>query len=105
VGHADGCRAAQQLLGESRWDLLILGNFMPDGKGVAFLPIVRRDFSTAKVLVTSAWAEMQNALDVIRAGARGFLMKRLLSSREMQIFFKLAVGMKTSVICLSPRST
>lgn len=57
------------------WDLLILDIHMPDRSGLDILRHVRSAHMETKVLVLSGLSEQQYALNVLRAGAQGYLPK------------------------------
>src|SRR6185295_16032242 len=62
-------------LREERWDLLILDIGMPDPSGLDILRHVRSGFPDTKVLILSGFPERQYAINMLRAGAHGFLGK------------------------------
>ena len=68
----------QQTLDKLRlgpWDLLILDINMPDRSGLDILKHVRAGFPETRVLMLSGFPERQYALNVLRAGASGYLAK------------------------------
>ncbi len=71
---ADGADALAQLRA-SDWDLLILDIALPDRTGIDVLRHVRAEHEATRVLVISGYPERQFALNVIRAGAAGYLAK------------------------------
>src|SRR5258708_39699690 len=58
-----------------KWDLLLLDINMPDRSGLDVLRQVRSTHPETRVLVLSGFPERQYALNVLRAGASGFLSK------------------------------
>lgn len=58
-----------------QWDLLLLDINMPDRSGLDILRHVRSTHPETKVLVLSGFPERQYAVNVLRAGASGFLSK------------------------------
>jgi DNA-binding NarL/FixJ family response regulator len=75
VGEAASGTATLDLLRESRWDLLILDINMPDRGGIDILKQIRVTYPNTKVLIVSGLPERQYAVNVIKAGASGFLSK------------------------------
>ena len=75
IGEAASGNEALQCLRSSRWDLIILDINMPDRSGLDILRHVRASYSETKVLVVSAFPERQYAINVIKAGASGYLSK------------------------------
>jgi DNA-binding NarL/FixJ family response regulator len=64
----------RQLDGAS-WDLLLLDINLPDRSGLDVLRLVRDSHPEIRVLVLSGYPEKQYALNVLRAGASGYLPK------------------------------
>jgi DNA-binding NarL/FixJ family response regulator len=75
IGEAATGSAALEELRKRRWDLLILDLNMPDRSGIDILSHLRASGSDVRVLVLSGYPERQYALNVLRAGARGYLAK------------------------------
>jgi DNA-binding NarL/FixJ family response regulator len=75
IGEAASGTATLDLLRESRWDLLILDINMPDRGGIDILKQIRVTHPNTKVLIVSGLPERQYAVNVIKAGASGFLSK------------------------------
>jgi DNA-binding NarL/FixJ family response regulator len=75
IGEASTGREALEALRAGRWDLLILDINMPDRSGLDILSHIRAAGFATRVLVMSGLPERQYALNVLRAGARGYLSK------------------------------
>lgn len=75
IGEAASVGQTLEMLRQGAWDLVILDIGMPDGSGLDVLRQVRADHPGTKVLVLSGYPERQYAVNVLRAGARGFLAK------------------------------
>jgi len=75
IGEASTGREALEALRAGRWDLLILDINMPDRSGLDILSHIRAAGYNTRVLVMSGLPERQYALNVLRAGARGYLSK------------------------------
>ena len=75
IGEATTGREAIEALRDGRWDLMILDINMPDRSGLDILSQVRAAGYRTRVLVMSGLPERQYALNVMRAGARGYLSK------------------------------
>jgi len=75
IGDASTGREALEALRSGRWDLLILDINMPDRSGLDILSHIRAAGYSTRVLVMSGLPERQYALNVLRAGARGYLSK------------------------------
>jgi two-component system, NarL family, invasion response regulator UvrY len=75
IGEAASGAETLQGLRDRQWDLVILDINMPDGNGIDTLRKIRLEHPNAKVLVVSGYAENQYAVNVLRAGAAGYLAK------------------------------
>jgi two-component system, NarL family, invasion response regulator UvrY len=64
-----------QHLRTGRWDLVILDINMPDRSGIDILRHIRAGHPDTRVLIISGFAEKQYAINVLRAGALGFIAK------------------------------
>jgi two-component system invasion response regulator UvrY len=64
-----------QRLRSGQWDLVILDINMPDRSGLDILRHIRSGYPNTRVLVVSGFAEKQYAINVLRAGAAGYLGK------------------------------
>ncbi len=62
-------------LQRDEWDLLVLDINMPDRSGLDILRHVRSGHPGTRVLVLSGYPERQYALNVLRAGASGYIAK------------------------------
>jgi len=69
-----GAQTLQELR-EGNWDLVILDINMPDRSGIDILRHIRSGYPNTRVLVMSGFAEKQYAINVLRAGASGYLAK------------------------------
>lgn len=75
IGEAATGSATLDQLRASGWDLLLLDINMPDRSGLDILRQVRATHPDTRVLVLSGFPERQYAVNVLRAGAHGFLSK------------------------------
>lgn len=75
VGEAATGQQALDKLRLARWDLLILDINMPDRSGLDILKHVKSGFPDTRVLIMSGFPERQYAMNVLRAGASGYLPK------------------------------
>jgi len=77
IGEACSGREALAHLQEEHWDLLILDINMPDRSGVDILRQVRTAHANTRILVLSGFPERQYAVNMLRAGASGYLSKEM----------------------------
>lgn len=77
VGEAATGRETLDLLRQSKWNLLILDINMPDRSGIDILRQIQAAYPDLKVLILSGFPERQYAVNMIRAGASGYLNKEM----------------------------
>ncbi len=75
VGEAASGNATLDMLREERWDLVLLDIHMPDRSGIDILRHIHTGHPEVRVLVMSGLPEQQYAVNVLRAGASGYLSK------------------------------
>jgi len=75
IGEAATGQETLDRLREGHWDLVILDIAMPDRSGLDILKHVRSGFPDTRVLILSGFPERQYAINVLRAGAHGYLAK------------------------------
>jgi two-component system, NarL family, invasion response regulator UvrY len=75
IGEAASGAHTLDTLDKGGWELLILDINMPDRSGMDILREVRERHPQVKVLILSVFPERQYALNVLKAGASGYLPK------------------------------
>jgi two-component system, NarL family, invasion response regulator UvrY len=78
IGEVDEAATGEQALDklrQGRWDLLVLDINMPGRNGIDILRNVVAGHPDTKILVLSGYPENQYAVNVLRAGASGYLPK------------------------------
>jgi len=75
VGEAASGREALDQLRARDWDMVLLDINMPDRSGIDVLRHIRSGHPRTRVLILSGLPERQYALNVLRAGAAGYLAK------------------------------
>jgi two-component system, NarL family, invasion response regulator UvrY len=75
IGEATSGNEVLTCLQRSGWDLLILDINMPERSGLDILRHVKSGHPDTQVLVLSGYPERQYALNVLRAGAAGYIGK------------------------------
>ncbi len=66
---------ALQLLQAGAYDLVFLDIKLPDQSGVQLLPQIRSLYPDMPVLMLTAHASLETAIEAVRAGARDYLLK------------------------------
>lgn len=74
-GEAASGNETLSVLQQKSWDLLVLDINMPNRGGLDILRHVRSGHPSTRVLVLSGFPERQYALNVLRAGAAGYIAK------------------------------
>jgi two-component system, NtrC family, response regulator AtoC len=76
VRTAEDLRQARREMDLAAPDILILDRRLPDGDGIDFLKALRKTESPSMiVLVLTAYGDVQNAVDALKAGASDYLTK------------------------------
>jgi DNA-binding NarL/FixJ family response regulator len=75
IGEAATGSETLDRLQETEWDLIVLDIAMPDRSGLDILRHIQARYPQTKVLVLSGYGERQYAVNVLRAGASGYLTK------------------------------
>jgi DNA-binding NarL/FixJ family response regulator len=75
IGEAASGNETLSGLQRGTWDLVVLDIIMPDRSGLDILRHVRSGHPATRVLVLSGYPERQYALNVLRAGASGYIAK------------------------------
>jgi two-component system, NarL family, invasion response regulator UvrY len=90
-----------QRLREGHWDLVILDINMPDRNGIDVLLHIRLDHPNVRVLVMSGFPENQYAINVLRAGALGYLAKDQAPEEFMRAVHTVLAGRRFVSAALS----
>jgi DNA-binding NtrC family response regulator len=72
---AGSAEEAETLLARHRFDLLILDITLPGKSGLALLQQLRQQGSPCEVVLITAFADLDTAIEALRAGAGDFLLK------------------------------
>lgn len=72
---AQTAREALRLLNQEVYDLVFLDIQLPDQSGIELLPQIRELHPEMPVLILTAHATLETAIDAVRAGARDYLLK------------------------------
>ena len=91
-GEAGDASEALEQLHKQTWDVLVLDMNMPGRNGFEVLEEVRTNFPQLPVLVLSSTPEDQIGVQVLKAGASGFLNKRTAPEQLVQAVKKVLGG-------------
>src|SRR4030088_3430890 len=75
IGETGSGEETMQEVRQGQWALFILDINMPDRSGIDILLHIRSGHPNTRVLVMSGFSEKQYAINVLRAGAFGYLAK------------------------------
>jgi DNA-binding NarL/FixJ family response regulator len=92
VGEADEAAAAVELIGERLPDVVLLDVHLPGGGGVAVLRGVLPQHPEVQFLALSVSDAPEDVIDVIRAGARGYVTKTISGPELLQAVYRVAAG-------------
>ena len=92
VGEADEVDAAIELILERRPDVVLLDVHMPDGGGVRVLREVRAVCDDVRFLALSVSDAAEDVIDVVRAGARGYVTKNISGEDLIDAIWRVGVG-------------
>ncbi len=111
TGH-ENAESALQAIGIHAPHLVIVDNMMPGMGGMAFIPLLKRDYPAIKIIMITAFSTVDNAVAAMKSGADDYLAKPfrrddlLVAVRrnleELKFSEQLAVpGMDDALACLS----
>jgi DNA-binding NarL/FixJ family response regulator len=92
VGEADEAGAAIELIRERLPDVVLLDVHLPGGGGHAVLGGVLPDHPDVQFLALSVSDAPEDVIDVIRAGARGYVTKTISGPDLLQAVYRVAAG-------------
>jgi len=95
-----GAETLQQLR-DGHWELVILDINMPDRSGIDILRHIRSGHPDTRVLVISGFSEKQYAINVLRAGAAGYLAKDQAPEEFMRAVHTVLAGRRFVSAALS----
>ena len=87
---ADNARAALAVLDDHGVDLVTLDLKLPDRSGSDLLHDIKRAHAEIEVIMVTAYGSLQSAMDCIRHGAAGFLLKPFNASELLAISLQTA---------------
>jgi DNA-binding NarL/FixJ family response regulator len=92
IGEAATGAETLQRLRESEWDLVVLDINMPDRSGIDVLQHIRFAHPKVRILVLSGFPENQYAVNMLRAGASGYLAKDQTPEEFMRAIHTILAG-------------
>jgi DNA-binding NarL/FixJ family response regulator len=92
VGEADEADAAIELIGERLPEVVLLDVHLPGGGGLAVLRGVLPHHPKVQFLALSVSDAPEDVIDVIRAGARGYITKTISGPELLHAVYRVAAG-------------
>jgi len=92
IGEADEADAAIELIGERLPEVVLLDVHLPGGGGLAVLRGVLPHHPEVQFLALSVSDAPEDVIDVIRAGARGYITKTISGPELLQAVYRVAAG-------------
>jgi DNA-binding NarL/FixJ family response regulator len=92
VGEAASGRGALQVVAETQPDVLLLDMRMPEGDGLFVVRELAQRGQLPATLILTTFDDDAAAIEVVRAGARGFLLKDVTLERLVSAVRALAAG-------------
>lgn len=83
VDEAPDAQTAEKLLSQKQYDVMVLDNIMPGQKGLEWLHTQRDKGGITDIIMITAYADLQTAIDAMRAGVSDFLVKPFRSNQIM----------------------
>ena len=83
---AESAEAAEALLRKHRFDLVILDISLPGKSGIALLKELRAQGNLCEVVLITAFADLDTAIEALRAGAGDFLLKPFRVTQVLSAF-------------------
>ena len=90
VGEADSVEAAVELIREREPDVVLLDVHLPGGGGRAVIEAVKQTHPAVRFLALSVSDAPQDVVDVVHAGARGYVTKSIRSDELLAAIAKVA---------------
>ena len=81
VAEAADTAEAAALLEQSHFDVMILDNMMPGKKGIDWLAEQRDSGGFTDTIMVTAYADLETAIEAMRAGAADFVLKPFRSNQ------------------------
>ena len=95
VAEASNGREAIQQFRTHRPDITLMDLQMPEMNGLDALISIRNEFPEAKIIILTTYTGDVLILRALKAGARGFLIKNLLSKEMLETIRAVHAGKKT----------
>ena len=92
VGEATNGQEAIESFRRQRPDVTLMDLRMPDMNGIEAITAIRAEFPTARIIVLTTYAGDALAVEALRAGASGYLLKNLLRKELLETIRAVHAG-------------
>jgi len=92
VGEATSGQEAIESFRRQRPDVTLMDLRMPDMNGIEAITAIRAEFPTARIIVLTTYAGDALAVEALRAGASGYLLKSLLRKELLETIRAVHAG-------------
>lgn len=92
VGEATNGREAIESFKRYRPDVTLMDLRMPDMNGIEAISAIRAEFPTARIIVLTTYAGDALAVEALKAGASGYLLKNLLRKELLETIRAVHAG-------------
>jgi DNA-binding NarL/FixJ family response regulator len=92
TGEAASAAELWSMVGERRWDAVVLDVNLPGRSGIELLADIKRVHPELPVLILTVYSEDQYAVRALKAGASGFLTKESAPERLVDALRRIATG-------------
>jgi DNA-binding NarL/FixJ family response regulator len=92
AGEARSAAEALEALRKDAYDIVLLDLSLPDGSGIDVLRRIKVRYPETRVLVLSGFSEEQYGVNMLRAGASGFLSKTCSTEELIKAIDTVALG-------------
>jgi DNA-binding NarL/FixJ family response regulator len=94
LGEAESAEQLMEIVGEKKWDIVILDISMPGQSGLDILHRLRHEQPHLPILFVSMLPEEQFAVRALRAGAAGYVAKGAAPAELLKAIRKICAGGK-----------
>ncbi len=92
VGEGANLTEGLEVIGEKRPDVVLLDFRLPDGDGVIGTKRIKSRFPGTKVLILTAHQNKEMVMEVLKAGADGYILKNIESKKILEALEKTHLG-------------
>jgi len=92
VGQAVNGREALEMFRQHQPDVTLMDLRMPDMSGIQAITTIRAEFSSARIIVLTTYTGDVQAVEALKAGASGYLLKNMLRKELLEAIRAVHAG-------------